>query len=142
MSGLRSAAAAAAKATDTAQSLTFARQALAKRGTYNAVIARAYGIKDGAGPAVAAATVAPQDATVTAGPVSASTQSAQGPAAQASEPARGSNEPATDAQKRSLRSVIDSAKDVSKQVIRLGDRDKDKEGSGTRENNADTAKGL
>ncbi len=38
--------------------------------------------------------------------------------------------------------MVDSAKDISKQVIRLGDRDKNKEGAGTRANNADTARGY
>ena len=149
LSGIRSAAGSTGKTADTAQSLTFARQALAKRGTFNALIARAYRIKDG-GPAIAGETVAPSDSPV-ATPSTAASQAAQRPAAAASaEPARGSGEPATDGQRRSLKSVVDSAKDISKQVIRLGDRDKpgsgasedDKEAYRVRQANADTARGY
>ena len=111
----------AGTATDTAQSLTFARQALAQRASYNALVARAGTIKDSAATAVGETAVTP-DSGATAGPAAAPTQ-AEKAAPQAEAPRAGSGEPATDSQKRSLKSVVDSAKEVSKQVIALGSRE-------------------
>ncbi|MBO9499378.1 MAG: protein kinase [Novosphingobium sp.] len=137
LSALRSAATSAGTATDTAQSLTFARQALAQRASYNALVARAGTIKDSAAAAVGETAVTP-DSGVTAGPAAAPTQ-AEKAAPQAEAPRAGSGEPATDSQKRSLKSVVDSAKEVSKQVIALGSR-----GSGSNaavlQNNANNAR--
>jgi hypothetical protein len=144
LSAMRSAAASAGKAPDVAQSLTFARQALAQRAAFNGLVARAYRVKDGA--AAAGEANAPAESSGANTPVtSTATQAAQSGSSGSTqaEPARaGSGPPATDSQKRSLKSVVDSAQDISKQVIRLGDRDKDKDGAATRANNANTARGY
>ncbi|WEK46597.1 MAG: serine/threonine-protein kinase [Candidatus Andeanibacterium colombiense] len=138
LSGMRSAAASAGKAPDVAQSLTFARQALAQRSSYNTLVARAYRVKDSAA-AAAGTTAVSGDSGAGAGPANTPSQASQGNS-QAEAPRAGSGESATDSQKRSLKSVVDSAKEISKQVIRLADRDKDKDGAGTRSANAGTAR--
>ena len=111
--------------------------ALAQRASYNALVARAGTIKDSAATAVGETAVTP-DSGATAGPAAAPTQ-AEKAAPQAEAPRAGSGEPATDSQKRSLKSVVDSAKEVSKQVIALGSR-----GSGSNaavlQNNANNAR--
>ena len=134
LAALRSTASGAGTASDTAASLTFARQTMAKRGTYNTLIARAYRTKDGAA-ATAAQSSAATEAATTSAPSSAAPASAAAVSAN-SEPAKGSSEPATDSQKRQLKSVVDSAKDISKQVIRLGDRNKPGDGASAKEKEA------
>lgn len=145
---IRAAAANSAKAPDTAQSLTFARQALARNGAFNAAIARAYRTKDGSAEQTAASSANAGEAAVT--PASSTTTGSAESAASITETARvtGRYEPATDGQKRQLKSAVDSAKDLSKQVIRLADRNKpganatddQKEGYRIRQANAATAR--
>lgn len=112
LGGIRAAAGNAAKATDPAAALTLARTAMARNASLNALIARAGRTSD-SGPA------APVSEGASA-PAAASGENA--PAAAADTP--GSGEPANDGQRRQLKSIVDSAKDLSKQVIRLGTRDK------------------
>ncbi|HTN13423.1 MAG TPA: serine/threonine-protein kinase [Sphingomonadaceae bacterium] len=148
LGNIRASAASAAKAPDTAQSLTFARQALAHNGAYNAAIARAYRTKDaGEGQASASASSTGQTAATSATSSSAGSSES---AASITETARitGRYEPANDGQKRQLKSAVDGAKDISKQVIRLADRNKpganatpeQKEGYRVRQANAATAR--
>jgi hypothetical protein len=144
LGGMRSAAASAGKAPDMAQSLTFARQALAQRASYNALVAQAYRVKDSAA-AAAGQTVLNGDSGVSAGPVtSTATQAAQGSGSTTRpEPARsaaaGSSEPATSGQKSNLKSVVDNAKSISKQVIALGSRGSG-ENAAVLQNNANNAR--
>lgn len=111
LGGIRTAAGNAGKATDPAAALTFARTAMARNASLNGLIARAGRTSD-SGPATAA----------NEGPATSAAASSEN--AQSAAESQGSNEPANDAQRRQLKSIVDSAKDLSKQVIRLGTRDK------------------
>ncbi|KPL66946.1 hypothetical protein SZ64_01855 [Erythrobacter sp. SG61-1L] len=145
---IRGAATASSKATDTAQALTLARQALARNSAYNALIARAYRTKDGTAEATTATGAAETQSAAVQSNSSSAANTAQPSATAASSPPAGKSEPATDAQKRQLKSVVDSAKDISRQVIRLADRNKpgsnataeQQEGYRTRQANATTAR--
>ncbi len=145
---IRGAAAASSKATDTAQALTLARQALARNSAYNALIGRAYRTKDGSSESASAASTGETQSTASQNSASSAAETAQPAAATTAAQPAGRGEAATDAQKRQLKSVVDSAKDISKQVIRLGDRNKpganatdaQKDGYRTRQANANTAR--
>jgi len=116
---LRVASGNAVKATDPGEALGYARQTMVLHRSFAATMRRTSRLSTTAGGAAARTPRPAVDASA-----AAAIPYAEQPAPVVQVPVIGSTEPVTSAQRKQLKSALDNARDVSRQVIRLGNRDR------------------